>query len=373
METDNNSTDFAVATPTPRNNTAAANNCSGTPVDAGTDAGTDAGRPDAGPLDAGPVDAGRPDAGTDAGTDAGRPDAGGGMDAACQVFTSWPTASALGGYTLGNQTVFGELSTQVPSASDGGMSQLTLEAYFGNGLTVPRTVTYTSADTYLTCDICPVLGRSCSSSGPCRQMFFAQAGSAAVTTATRNASAGQMVGSLSSVKFVEWNFNLDQAVPAGQCVVISTPVNVSWVSATDGGSGSDAGTGGGGGAVGGGAGGGGGSSDGGLTKDGGMGGGTGTGGGRGGFGSGAGGGSVGGGAGGGSGNDAGAADSGSGGGTSSGGGSGFLGGGTGGGGGTKAPSCGCSADGQALGPLLIMLLGALRSRSSRAKSKERNR
>ena len=347
VETDNNSTDFLAATPTPRNNSAAAAPC-GAPVDGGTDAGADA----------------------------GRPDAGGGMDAACEVLTSWPTAAALAGYTLQNVTVFAELSTQTFSGNDGGGSQLTLEAYFGAGLTLPSTVTFTSADSYASCDICPLMGRGCDSFGDCTQTFFAQGGSATVTTATRNVRAGQIVGSLNSVRFVEWDFGLDEEIAGGQCVVVSTQLNLSWDAGTGGGGGgADAGAGGGagggtGGGAGGGAGGGGGSSDGGV-KDGG------TGGGRGGFGAGAGGGSAGGGAGGGSANDAGSADAGSGGGsgggtgggTAFGGGSGFLGGGAGGGGGGK-PGCGCSSEGQALGPLLILLLGALRSRtrSSRAKA-----
>ena len=273
------------------------------------------------------------------------------------------------------------------------MNQLTVEAYFGAGLVVPATTTFTTADSYFTCDICPLMGRGCDSTGTCTQLFFAQGGSATVTTATRNVAAGQFVGSLSALKFVEWDFNNDVPITNGSCVVVSTSINLSWdagMSAADGGVDGGGGTGGGGGSTGGGGGstgGGGGSTGGGggatggggggVNKDAGTGGGA--GGGRGGFGGGT-GGSSGGGAGGGGGStasDAGASDSGmgggaggaagGGGGSDTGGGGGILGGGTGtgGGGGAKASSCSCSSEGDALLPMLVMLLGAVRSRRRR--------
>lgn len=351
IETDNNSTDFTLATPAPRNNAVAAFSCSAAPADAGVDAGVDAG--------------------ADAGRDAGPADAG------CLVLTSWQSVYSEGGYQPSRETVFAELHTQNPATADGG-SLLRLEAYFGAGLMLPDTVTFSANDSYGSCDICPILARGCDSLGDCAQFFFAQAGSATVTTATENVSAGSVVGSLSSVKFVEWDFLADEPVVPGQCVFLTTQLNVSWDAGTGTGGGGGGATGGGTGGAGGGAtgggtgggpiGGGGGSTDGGV-KDGGAGGGTGGGGGRGGFGGGAGGG--------GSGSaDAGPRDAGidagsSGGGTGGGpGGGDQLGGGTGstgggqGGGGTapSGPGCGCSSDGQALAPLLVMLLGAMRLR-----------
>ncbi len=351
IETDNNSNDFTVATPAPRNNAVAAFSCTSIP-DAGMDAGVDAG--------------------TDAGTDAGRPDAG------CLVISPWPSVYTEGTYQAGRETVFAELHTQSPAAADGG-SLLRLEAYFGAGLTLPQTVTFSTNDTYGACNICPILARGCDSMGDCTQFFFAQAGSATVTTATQNVSAGSIVGSLSSVRFDEWDFLADRPVVPGQCVVVTTQVNVSWDAgtATGGGGGAAGGGAGGGGSTGGGAGGGsagggaggggGGSPDGGV-KDGGAGGGT--GGGRGGFGGGSGGG-------GGSadagprdaGVDAGSAGGGTGGGEPVvGGGTGSTGGGLGGDGGANpsGPGCGCSSDGQAFTPMLVMLLGALRLRRRRS-------
>jgi hypothetical protein len=348
-ETDSNSADFTVGAPTPRNNAVAAATCS-TVV-----------------------------------TDAGVPDAGSGSgDAGCQVFTSWPTAFTRAGYSFGRETTWGELHTIAPSMNDGGSSILTLEAFFGNGFTTPDSYTFGPGDSYGSCDICPLLGRNCLSPANCEFNYFPQGGTATVTTATESTAAGQLVGSLDAVKFVEWDTDLDEEIAGGECVIITTPVNLSWGNTTDGGTGG--GTGGGGGATGGGAGGGadggadggagggagggsgggGGTNDGGIN-DGGTGGGTGTGGGRGGFGGGSGrtdagvdagsGGGTGGGSGGGAGGGTGGGEMG---------GSSLFGGGVGGGtggGGNKSSGCaGCSSDGGAVGPLLVMLLGALRSR-----------
>ncbi len=357
VETDDNANDFTLATPVPRNNAVAAFSCSSVPADAGVDAGTDAG-----------VDAGSPDAG-------------------CLVISPWQSVYDEGGYLMMRETVFAELHTQNPATADGG-SLLRLEAYFGAGLTLPETVTFSTSDTYEFCELCPILARGCDSMGDCEQFFFAQAGTATVSTATENVSSGSIVGSLSSVRFDEWDFFADEPVVPGQCVIVTTQVNVSWDAGTGtGGGGGATGGGGGGGATGGGAGGGGGSStDGGVADagaGGGAGGGTGGGGGRGGTGGGRGGtgggggaadagapdagldaGSSGGGTGGGTGGGAGG---GTGGGDPLGGGSGFTGGGFGGGGATPSgPGCGCSSDGQALMPMLVMLLGAMRLRRRRS-------
>lgn len=397
-ETDNNANDFSVATPTPRNSSTAAFSCAtvdaGVP-DAGVDAGIDAGRPDSG-VDAGVVDAGVDAGRPDSGVDAGRPDAGA-ADAACTVISSWPTGFGSGGYVGFYETAYADLATADQATSDGGVHVLHVEAYYGGGLTLPETVTFTTGDSYGTCDLCPILNRNCDSTGDCTQRFFAQAGTATVTTATEDEDVGQFVGSLTSVRFVEWDFMDDSAVPGGACYVISANINVSWDAGTGtgGGGGSMTGggggsmTGGGGGAVTGGGGGavtgGGGGAIGGGGGSTGGGGGSATGGGRGGTGGGRGGTGGGGGATGGGGGsmtvDAGEPDAGTatgggngatgggdgttgGGAGATGGGSGFTGGGVGTGGGGSGPrgGCGCSSTDQALLPMLAFALGAMRVR-----------
>jgi hypothetical protein len=343
-ETDNNDADFATASPSPRNKNAALNVC-------------------------GPSDAGTP---------------------SCTVFNTWPTAISGAGYSVNADTTFANFFTQIPAMSDGGMDWLVVEAYYGNTtLTVPTTVTYTSSSDYTTCDICPLIRRGCSPTGACSQRYFAQAGTAVVSVATPNAQAGQFIGSLSNMRFVEWDFSTDRPKANGQCIELaSLPFNLSWDAGTPadagtgtGGGGGSATGGGGGSATGGGAGTGGGSAVGGGGggdpvgggAGGGSGGGAGGGGGRD-VGPRPDGGATGGGAGGGGGasaDDAGTMGGGSGGGSTTATGGGFapLGGGLGGGGGgggTKGGGCGCSSEEQLFAPLAMLaltMLGARRRRS----------
>jgi hypothetical protein len=211
-ETDVNSQDFAIAAPTPRNAGAANQPCgSVTPSDAG-----------------------------------------------CTMITAWATASTNAGYDSANTTTFAELVT------DGGTDVLTLEAYFGAGLTLPFTETYSDMSFYSTCDVCAVLSRGCDSTGACTKDFFPQGGSATVTTATKNEMAGSLVGSLTNVRFVEWDMQNDQPIPGGECVVLAgQTVDASWGAGTGGGGGGGTATGGGSGSTGGGSGGGGGATGGG--------------------------------------------------------------------------------------------------------------
>lgn len=283
QETDSNSNDFTVGGPSPRNSMDTPITCGANPVDAGMN----------------PVDAGTNPA-----------------DSGCTVIANWPSAATSGGYDLADETSYGELSTMT---ADGGLEVLTLEAYFGNGLTLPANRTFTNATRYATCEVCAKMSRGCDSMG-CAQTFFGQAGSANVTAAAQNAATGEFIGTLSNVRFVEWDFVNDRAVTGGECVVLQAhTVDVVWDAPTGGGGGSVTGGGSGGGSVTGGSGGG-------SVTGGGSGGGNATGGGSGG------GGQM-------------EADAGTGGA----GGGGMLGGMSG---------CGCSTGGEA--SIIFLLLGATR-------------
>lgn len=256
------------------------------------------------------------------------------------------------------------------------MDLLTLEAYFGNGtLTIPASATYSAASDYASCDLCPIVRRGCGTTG-CRQRFFAQAGTANVTAATENELAGRFTGTLTNIKFVEWDFGNDVPVTNGACIQLaSVSINLTWDAGTPptpdaggvdaGGTTTDAGSGG---------------TDAGAGDDAGvddagvvdagkpMGGGAGGGGGR--------PPRIDGGSGGGGGttNDAGSMGGGSGGGSGStgggsgelGGGSGTLGGGigggTGGGGGAKAGGCSCATEETMLMPFVMLGLAMFRAR-----------
>ncbi len=190
LDTDDNRADFTVGTPTPQNASTAAVNCSQIPTDAGV---------------------------------IPTPDGG------CTMIATWPTADVFGGYSMGNTTASGYLDTA--PGTNGRVDTLTLEAYFGGMpvLTLPATRTFTTADTYGSCEVCSILERNCDSMGTCTEQYFAQSGSATVTTATQDENTGRFEGTLTNVRFVAWDFMNDEAAPSGACIVLgSATVAAAW-------------------------------------------------------------------------------------------------------------------------------------------------
>lgn len=230
LETDSNGSDFVFGTPSPHNASATPTPCSGVSFDAG-----------------------------------------------CITYTTWPTVAAAGGYDVDTAISWAELYSEDPDTASGGMDVLVTEAWFGGGLMLPSTSTFTNASTYSDCELCAYVRRGCDSNGTCAKEYFAQAGTMSVTAASEDDTAGQLVGELSNVRFVEWDFTNDVPTGSGECVVLTQhSVNVTWpdAGAVGGGAGGGGGTGGGSNA------GGGSGSDAGTTSDGGvMDGGTATGGG----------------------------------------------------------------------------------------------
>lgn len=247
QETDDNAADFVVGTPVLISSASGAIPC-GTPLpDAGTpptDAGTET---DAGTtFDAGVVDAGV-DAGVIPQIDAG----------SCTLFTGWPAVQRVGGYIaqdeLGDPVdmTYGHFFTF--ANPDGGRDVLELEAWFETGLTLPSTYDYDETLYYGDCDVCAIVGRGCAPGTPCATYYFARSGSVTLSTASRDADAGSIAGTVSAVRFDEWDFDVDEPVADGGCVVVATAsLSASW---NNGGTGGGAGaTGGGSGATGGGSG-----------------------------------------------------------------------------------------------------------------------
>lgn len=246
-ETDENASDFSVGAPLLLNSSSPAVPC-GSPIpDAGTpptDAGTET---DAGTtFDGGVVDAGF-DAGVIPQIDAG----------SCTLFTGWPAVQRVGGYIaqdeLGDPVdmTYGHFFTF--ANPDGGRDVLELEAWFETGLTLPSTYDYDETLYYGDCDVCAIVGRGCAPGTPCATYYFARAGSVTLSTASRDADAGSIAGTVSAVRFDEWDFDADEPVADGGCVVVATAsLSASW---NNGGTGGGAGaTGGGSGATGGGSG-----------------------------------------------------------------------------------------------------------------------
>ncbi|MDX2011220.1 MAG: lamin tail domain-containing protein [Myxococcaceae bacterium] len=183
IETDSNAADFTIGVPTPRNASSPTITC------ATFDGGTPPPPPD---------------------------------DAGCVVLTGFTAVEVAAGYQPANETVGAELFSQEVDLSDGGMDVLALEAYFGfQTLTIPATRTFSTMDTYRTCELCALLSRRCNSRGTCFEEYFAQVGSATVAEATQDEGAGRFRGSLSNVQFVRWDFMNDAPVPGGGCVILS--------------------------------------------------------------------------------------------------------------------------------------------------------
>ena len=75
----------------------------------------------------------------------------------------------------------------------------------------------------------PSPGCSRSDGGSCGGSYFAQAGNLQLNTATQNYTAGNMSGTMSNVRFDEWDFTNDLRVSGGRCVILQTkPFNASW-------------------------------------------------------------------------------------------------------------------------------------------------
>ncbi len=192
VERDDNANDFVLAGPTPMPLATAKRSCA-----------RDAGAP---PGDAGFIE----------------PDGGG-----CQGLSSFPSLVTGGGYDRVTQRVSARLFTQEPARSDGGMQALSLEAAFFSGLPLPAMRSISSADRYSTCELCVTYGRRCTRN-TCFEEFFAQAGEVSVSQADQ-ADAGRLVGALTNVRFVRWDFANDRPVAGGQCVELPSVVfDVSW-------------------------------------------------------------------------------------------------------------------------------------------------
>lgn len=190
FETDNNQADFTVGTPTPRTASAPMVNCANMPNDGG--------------VVIMPGDGG------------------------CLVISSWPTVDSSAGFQPANDIAGAQLYT---ADTDAGFDILSLEAYFGftPPLTIPANHTFMPDETYGSCEICGVLSLECNDTGNCAKEYFAVGGTANVTTATKDEGAGLFQGTMSNVRFIAWDFMADEALPSGECVVLSNATfSVAW-------------------------------------------------------------------------------------------------------------------------------------------------
>lgn len=188
FETDNNRNDFTVGTPTPRSSSAAAVNCANMPNDGGTVIP---------PSDGG-----------------------------CLVISTWATVDSSAGYQPATEIAGAELYT---AETDAGYDILSFEAYYGAGLMLPATRTFSTMDTYGGCELCAIVSLGCDNNGTCAREYFAQGGTGTVTVGTQDEAAGRFEGTLSNVRLVEWDFTNDEAIAGGTCVQLAgATFSVAW-------------------------------------------------------------------------------------------------------------------------------------------------
>jgi hypothetical protein len=150
-------------------------------------------------------------------------DGGGG----CIQVANWPGLSPAGGYDAMNMVTFAA-STDLMTPP---FNALTIEDWHQSAI-YPKSVTYTNADKYSTCDVCTVI-QACDMMG-CTYKFFAQAGTVNVTQADQNDQMGTMKATAQNLTLVEWDFSMmgDKPVPNGKCYQIgSATFDVSWMAA----------------------------------------------------------------------------------------------------------------------------------------------
>lgn len=147
-------------------------------------------------------------------------------DGGCLVISTFPSVATRGGYDPVKQRTFARLYTQEPTASNGQMERLSLEASFFTGLSLPATRTLGANSE--SCELCVSYGRRCTRS-VCFEEYFGESGEATVTQADQAVDGGRLVGSLTNVRLIRWDFSNNQPVPGGQCVVFpSIAIDVWW-------------------------------------------------------------------------------------------------------------------------------------------------
>jgi hypothetical protein len=103
------------------------------------------------------------------------------------------------------------------------------EFLIGQFPAVPRTTTLAATD-LSACNDCLYFSTGCQANGSsCVKDYLAQAGSITVNTGTQSPDAGTFTGSLTNVRFDEWNFTTNTKVTNGQCVQVqSATFNATW-------------------------------------------------------------------------------------------------------------------------------------------------
>lgn len=151
---------------------------------------------------------------TGGGTGGGAP-VGGGAGGGCATISSFIAVRGDGTFDT-TQNTFGTGQSSPTDPTD----ELTLELWW-DATPLPVVRDLSTVGTYQQCLSCAVLRRDCFSGSCAGGEFYGRSGSMTVSSAPRG-MAGTFVGTVTNVRFEEWNFTSDTAVPGGRCVIMSS-------------------------------------------------------------------------------------------------------------------------------------------------------
>ncbi len=146
----------------------------------------------------------------------------------CTTIATWAGLEPFANYDDAGPTTFGgsQSSTTEPFDALGFEDWHITSGY-------PKNVTFSSTDSYFTCDVCVALYEQVQG-GQAAAFFFAQSGSMTVTTADENIESGTLNLTGTNLHLVEWDLSTDTAVPGGRCYDIGTAtLNKSWLNPQD--------------------------------------------------------------------------------------------------------------------------------------------
>ncbi|MBX7116510.1 MAG: hypothetical protein K1X64_19450 [Myxococcaceae bacterium] len=156
-------------------------------------------------------------------------------DPRCRVLSA-PAALTTGGYELNGDFTYGRVADVDPASitDGGGFNVFDVEVYWFNGITPPKTESYTAQTTFQTCEICTFYSEDCDALDRCDRRYLARRGQTHVARADPDSVNGRLQATSTDLTLFEWNQTLDAPVPDGGCVIIrSGAVDAGWGNPVD--------------------------------------------------------------------------------------------------------------------------------------------
>ena len=144
----------------------------------------------------------------------------------CTKVGAWPAKVPYAEYDEPNGVTYAVTIDKAMLPGNG----LLLEDYESPGEKWPKKTTFMPGDVYADCLVCAIYG-FCDQMG-CDFQYFAQGGTVTVSRADRDTKNGRFTATAQNLRFVEWDFDLDEPVANGKCIEIaSASIDVPWMTA----------------------------------------------------------------------------------------------------------------------------------------------